>query len=78
MSYISSGRPISAEKTAPIVRDSSGRILIFPPPVLDLAFDDSIIDHVKAIWEIVLGAEADEQHFMLFEDRGGVEDEEFD
>ncbi|GES63172.1 Rab geranylgeranyl transferase escort protein [Aspergillus terreus] len=44
-------------------------ILAFPPPSLDLAFDDSVLDTVKEAWRLVMGDEAAGQEYMVFEDR---------
>lgn len=44
-------------------------ILAFPPPSLDLAFDDSVLDTVKEAWRLVMGHETAGQEYMVFEDR---------
>ena len=49
--------------------------ICFPPPSLDHAFDDVLLDMVKEAWKIVQGEEAIDEEFMKFEDREGVEDE---
>ncbi|KAL2007570.1 hypothetical protein VTN00DRAFT_9008 [Thermoascus crustaceus] len=54
----------------------SDNILSFPPPSLELAFDDGLIDAVKTAWKTVLGDEAHDEDFMKFEDREGVEFED--
>lgn len=54
----------------------SDRIVYFPPPSLDLAFDDRMIDAVKAAWKTVMGDEARDEDFMTFEDRGVSLDDE--
>lgn len=54
----------------------SDKILSFPPPSLELAFDDGLIDAVKTAWKTVLGDEARDEDFMKFEDREGVEFED--
>ncbi|KAE8374802.1 hypothetical protein BDV26DRAFT_269288 [Aspergillus bertholletiae] len=56
--------------------DPSSSILCFPPPSLDLAFDDALIDQVKDAWKLVMGDEADEQEFMDFEDREHADDDD--
>ncbi|KAL1970365.1 hypothetical protein VTN77DRAFT_5525 [Rasamsonia byssochlamydoides] len=53
----------------------SDRIVYFPPPSLDIAFDDRMIDAVKAAWKAVMGEEARDEEFMTFEDRGPSLDE---
>ncbi|KAL2001950.1 hypothetical protein VTN02DRAFT_966 [Thermoascus thermophilus] len=51
----------------------SEKILSLPPPSLDLAFDDGLIDAVRTAWKKVLGDEVRDEEFMNFEDREGVE-----
>lgn len=54
----------------------SNNIICFPPPSLDLAFDDTMIDQVKAVWKMIMGGDAADEEFMSFEDREGAYDEE--
>ncbi|KAL4940255.1 hypothetical protein BDV06DRAFT_230459 [Aspergillus oleicola] len=54
----------------------SGNVVRFPPPSLDLAFDDSTIDLVKDAWTMVMGDEATDEAFLRFEDREDYDDEE--
>ncbi|KAE8340140.1 hypothetical protein BDV24DRAFT_134292 [Aspergillus arachidicola] len=54
----------------------SSNILCFPPPSLDLGFDDALIDRVKEVWKLVMGGEANEQEFMNFEEREHADDED--
>ena len=58
-----------------IATDSSKNIICFPPPSLDLAFDDSTIDIVRAAWKMVMEGDAVDAEFMNFEDREGANDE---
>lgn len=51
-------------------------VFCFPPPSLDLAFDDGTIDLVKQAWRMIMGDEASEDEFMKFEDREVMNDEE--
>jgi hypothetical protein len=53
----------------------SDRVVYFPPRSLDIAFDDSVIDAVKAVWKMVMGDEARDEDFMTFEDRDAHPDE---
>jgi Rab proteins geranylgeranyltransferase component A len=46
---------------------SHDHVLKFSSPSVDLAFDDVLLDHVKAIWQKIVGDEAGE--FLVFEDR---------
>ncbi len=39
----------------------------------DLALEDSVLQEVKAAWEKIVGEEVGEG-FMLFDDRGGSDD----
>ncbi|KAL1849467.1 Rab proteins geranylgeranyltransferase component A [Paecilomyces lecythidis] len=62
---------------ADLVLSLAGRVIGLPPPSLDLAFDDDMIDAVQKVWKTVMGDEAREESFMQFEDRegAGVDDE---
>ncbi|KAF7559613.1 hypothetical protein G7046_g4547 [Stylonectria norvegica] len=55
-----------------------GNTVTFPLTPLDLAFNDSVLEHVQEAWKIVTGsAAADEgNEYMKFADREGVADEE--
>jgi Rab proteins geranylgeranyltransferase component A len=55
----------------------SGRVMVFPPPSTDLAFDDSILEGVKEMWKWIMGDEVEEDEFLRFEERGGGEEDEF-
>ncbi|KAI9368871.1 GDP dissociation inhibitor [Aspergillus egyptiacus] len=54
----------------------SGNVVRFPPPSLDLSFDDSVIDLVKDAWTMIMGDEANPGDFMAFADRESYDDEE--
>lgn len=54
----------------------SERVLSFPPPSLDLAFDDSVIDRVRTVWKMIMGDEVDDSQFLQFEDREGALDDD--
>ncbi|KAJ0424279.1 GDP dissociation inhibitor [Aspergillus carlsbadensis] len=71
--YTQLGRAVEGDTPANIV---SGNLVRFPPPSLDLAFDDSVIDLVKDAWIRIMGDEAFSGHFMKFEDRESYDDEE--
>ncbi|RAH42707.1 putative Rab geranylgeranyl transferase escort protein [Aspergillus brunneoviolaceus CBS 621.78] len=51
------------------------RLIRLPPPSLDLAFDDALIDTVKDAWQAIMGDEATDHEFMTFEDREGAYEE---
>jgi hypothetical protein len=63
--------PTSGTEQLPV---ESNRVLRFPPPALDLAFEDSTFDNVKEVWQKVLGDEASE--FLVFKDREAYDDDE--
>ncbi|KAI0113898.1 GDP dissociation inhibitor-domain-containing protein [Hypoxylon sp. NC0597] len=48
----------------------------FPSPSLNLAFDDGCLEAVKDAWKLVMGGEASEDEYMVFQDREGVGDED--
>jgi hypothetical protein len=56
--------------------ESSGRLMAFQPLSADIAFNDSILDTVKAVWEKIMGPLAAESEFMRFDERPGEEIEE--
>lgn len=50
-------------------------IVRFPPLSMDLAFDDSILDQVKEVWQKIVG-EGAEGEFLVFQDREPYDDDE--
>jgi len=50
----------------------SDRIICFQPSSLDIAFDDRMIDAVKAAWKRLSGGDTRDEEFMNFEDRACV------
>jgi Rab proteins geranylgeranyltransferase component A len=69
MSYIQRGRASSDLALAPFAEDKSGRVLTFPAISLDLAFDDALLDSVKAVWGKIMGEQADYAEFLRFTER---------
>jgi hypothetical protein len=65
-------QPTSGTDTLPA--DPDHHILRFPPASMDLAFDDSIFDHVKEVWEKIVGPGAVD--FLVFQDREAYDDDE--
>jgi hypothetical protein len=49
-------------------------IVCFPPPPMDLAFDDTIFDRVKDVWQKIVGNDAGE--FLVYQDREVYDDDE--
>lgn len=64
-----------SEKTA--FAEASGKgnheslVFCFPPPPVDLIVQDSPLGAVQDAWKRVMGSEADEATYMVFEDREG-------
>ncbi|EEP79656.1 conserved hypothetical protein [Uncinocarpus reesii 1704] len=52
----------------------SSQILLLPPPCLDIEFNDCMIDQVRHVWKELMGADADDKHFLVFEDREASEE----
>jgi hypothetical protein len=78
MSYTISSLSIdSPPSSTSLVTDSSGRMIAFQPSREDIAFDDTLLDAVKAVWEKIIGPLAAESEFMRFEERPGEETEEY-
>ena len=48
--------------------------LSFPPPSMDLAFDDAIFDNVKEVWQKIMGEDSGD--FLVFQDREQYDDDE--
>ena len=57
-----------------IPTDTNDHILRFPPASMDLAFDDSMFDHVKDVWTKIMGDDAGE--FLVFQDREAYDDDD--
>ncbi len=76
MSYVQRGVAALANTSMPFAQDESGQVIAFPPASLDLAFDDGLIDNVKAVWSKIVGSDLDDVDFMQFQGREGMEDDE--
>lgn len=50
----------------------------FPPPSLDLTFDDGLLDAVRSVWAKVMGGQVSDEEFMKFEDRNEEIDDDDD
>jgi Rab proteins geranylgeranyltransferase component A len=66
---------LSNDGSSPTIQTHSPHVYSFPPPSLDLAFDDETVDIVKQAWLKVAGSEVDPDDFMIFDDREGTSDE---
>lgn len=73
--YTQSGRLSNGEPRRLTVEDGIPGCYHFPPSSLDLAFEDDTLDLVKEAWKIVVGDEADDADFMMFDDREGTSDQ---
>lgn len=77
MSYVCSSFSVdNPPLSALFTTDSSGRMIAFQPLSADIAFNDSILETVKAVWEKIMGPLAAESEFMRFDERPGEEIEE--
>ena len=74
--YTQSGCDSGTIDIAQSVEPNSNNVICLPPPSVDLAYDDSMIDLVKAAWKVVMGSEAKDDEFMKFEDREGAQNED--
>jgi hypothetical protein len=74
MSYVQRGRASSNAISEPFAQDKSGRVLTFPPASLDLSFDDTLVDSVRAVWRKTTDAESDDAGFLRFEERENIGD----
>ncbi|KAJ5703280.1 hypothetical protein N7493_011669 [Penicillium malachiteum] len=72
--YSQLGR-LSSDGSSPVIQAHSTHVYSFPPPSLDLAFEDETVDMVKQAWLKVAGSEVDPDDFMIFDDREGTSDE---
>lgn len=52
----------------------SDHIVVFPQTSSDLAFDDTVLGRVKEAWQKIMGSEAEEKQFLVFEDRETPDD----
>lgn len=64
--------PGGAASSSPASADKN--VLNFPPTSMDPAFDDSILDHVREVWQKIAGDDAGE--FLVFQDREAVSDDD--
>ena len=74
MRYTQFGR-LSNDGTQPVVQEVSPHIYKFPPPNLDLAIEDEVVDMVKQAWMKIVGNEVAPDDFMIFDERDGTFDE---
>ncbi|KAI1801683.1 GDP dissociation inhibitor-domain-containing protein [Daldinia bambusicola] len=61
-----------------VATNGETRSFAFPSPSLSLAFDDGCLGPVKEAWKLVMGDDALETEYMVFEDREGVGDDDDD
>lgn len=76
MRYTQLGRVGGMADPAQALRANSPSddVICFPPPSLDHAFDDTLLDVVQEAWKTVTKGTEDEE-FMMFEDRERDQDE---
>lgn len=66
---------LSNDKTPATIQTHSPHVFSFPPPSLDLAFEDETVDMIKEAWVKIVGDEVAHDEFMIFEDREGASDD---
>jgi len=77
MSYVSQSISIDGPSfPAFFVTDPSGCIIAFQPNRKEIAFDDSLVDAVEAVWEKIMGPPTEDLEFMRFAERSGGEIED--
>lgn len=74
MRYNQLGR-LSNGGTPPTIQTRSPHVFNFPPPSLDLAFEDETVDMIKQAWVNIVGDGVAHDEFMIFEDREGTSDD---
>lgn len=64
--------------SVPVAETSSAddHVLRFPPPSLDLVFEEKTLDRVKAIWQKIMGDGAEVEQFLVFPERDGAGDQD--
>ena len=74
----SNHQTLSSGRRSDLTTGLSERVFSFPPPSIDLAFDDGMIDLARVAWKTITSgdADADEDGFLAFADREGVGDDE--
>ncbi|CAK7237175.1 Rab proteins geranylgeranyltransferase component A [Sporothrix bragantina] len=74
------GNSASAPSEEPAKEESSSSIFRFPPLPVDLMVQDAPLDVVRDAWKRVMGPDADDATYMVFEDREGntVYDADYD
>ena len=74
MRYIQLGR-LGSDGPEPTIQSLSPHVCSFPPPSLDLAFDDDTLHMVKQAWMKIVGDGVTPDDFMIFDERDGASDE---
>lgn len=69
LQYRATGRSVSSE-SGEIRFGMCDRVMTFPPPSIDLTFDDSILENVKEVWKRVMGDAVEESTFLRFDEPG--------
>ena len=77
ISPLQSYQDLKAGTPTTLMDAQADNILVFPPQPLDLAFDDSVIDHVRTAWAKIMASDPgfDEEAFMRFVRREEMVDE---
>ncbi|KAF1851788.1 rab proteins geranylgeranyltransferase component A [Cucurbitaria berberidis CBS 394.84] len=64
-------QPSSGSESLPT--GAGDQVLRFPPPSMDLAFDDSVLENVQGLWQKIAGDDGGQ--FLIFQDREAYDDE---
>ena len=66
------------QRAGPTSLSVDGNTITFPPPSLDLAFNDSVLDPVHDAWKVLMGSGAEDEdiEYLKFEDREGADDDD--
>ena len=76
MTYTTRGPPAINSSFYSYTYNSTHPVMCFPDRKHDIAFDDSVLDSVKAAWEAVLGEKSAEYDFLRFEERKSTNEDD--
>jgi len=76
MAYVQTGRAASDADPTFFTRDTSEQIMLLPPASLDLAFDDGLLDSVRAVWRKLMGEGVDDTEFLSFQENADIGEED--
>ena len=77
MQYQQTG-PLAQHSDLKVSSSEVATMLKFPPPSLDMSFDDSVFESVATVWSKIMGPDISNLEFLKFPDREGEADEDGD